>query len=202
MVIATKLDPFSSVPTARTTIPAGYHTHVHNKAVGWKASLDWWNQVLITQRVYLWILCSANPVFPCVVSPTSGYVLDRTCNDQPVAPPFHQKIQVNPTRLERSTPFTSNHFLISTKPRPFSTSNIYLERKKGKTYLCSPFLIISLRQINIIPFINHGHFEIKTLPLITDNSGLFLSFNQNMQLWGGSIKIRKVGSLLTGGGNQ
>jgi hypothetical protein len=35
---------------------------------------------------------------------------------------------------------------------------------------------------DIIPFINHGHFEIKTLPLITDNSGLFLSFNQNMQL--------------------
>ena len=75
-----------------------------------------------------------------------------------------------------------------------------LGKKKGKNLSLLPLSYNITSQINIIPFINHGHSEIKTLPLITDNSGLFLSFNQNMQLWGGSIKTRKVGSILTGGG--
>jgi len=47
---------------------------------------------------------------------------------------------------------------------------------------------------------DHNDLHIIALLPITGNVGFFWSFNQNMQLWGGSIKIVKVGSLLTGGG--
>ena len=49
---------------------------------------------------------------------------------------------------------------------------------------------------------DHNDLHIIALLPITGNVGFFWSFNQNMQLWGGSIKIVKVGSLLTGGGSR